>query len=123
LGSTLLGKTLPIQTLPISTLPIKTFPIQTLPITSVAINQSNGFGSPLFAGGGWRGLLGVWTLALGLSAAVVAAGARWPQPLTPDGRWVWTLVWGLPLLTGVWLLRGWRSAPGPGDPDRGESGY
>ena len=115
--------TLLVKPLPITTLPITTSPTKTLPITSVAINQSNGFGSPHPSGSWWRGLLGVWILALGLCAAVVAAGARWPQPLTPDGRWVWTLVWGLPLLTAVWLLRGWRCAPGPGDPDRGESGH
>ncbi|MCH9713745.1 MAG: hypothetical protein K0U63_04255 [Cyanobacteria bacterium] len=66
-------------------------------------------------------LLRVWALALALSTALVAAGERWPQPLTPDGRWVWALVLGLPLLMGLWLWSRWGSARGAGNPDRGES--
>jgi hypothetical protein len=66
-------------------------------------------------------LLRLWALALALSAALVAAGERWPQPLTPDGRWVWGLVLGPPLLMGLWLWSRWGSARGAGNPDRGES--
>jgi hypothetical protein len=86
------------------------------------INQSNASGSEASAWGWLRPLLPVWALALGLSAAVVAAGVRWPQPLTPDGGTVWALVLGLPLLMGLALVAsGWFGAPA-GDRDRGESG-
>jgi hypothetical protein len=68
-----------------------------------------------------RELLPVWGLALVLSAALVAAGERWPQPLTPDGRWVGLLVFGLPLLMGMALVAGWLFRAPVGAPDRGES--
>jgi hypothetical protein len=51
----------------------------------------------------------------------VAAGERWPQPLTPDGRWVGLLVFGLPLMMGLALVAGWLFCAPVGDPDRGES--
>ncbi|MEB3319389.1 MAG: hypothetical protein VKI63_00420 [Cyanobium sp.] len=60
----------------------------------------------------WRSVLWLWTLALLLSALLVAAGRRWPQPLVPDPRAVWALVLGLPLLVALRLVVG----------DRGESG-
>jgi hypothetical protein len=70
----------------------------------------------------WLGdLLPVWGLAVALSAALVAAGERWPQPLTPDGRWVGVLVFGLPLLMGLALVAGWLLCAPAGDTDRGES--
>lgn len=71
-------------------------------------------------------VLALWALALALSAGLVAAGERWPQPLVPDGTWVWGLVLVPPLLMALWLLSAWRLEPaGPHGqavhPDRGES--
>jgi peptidoglycan/LPS O-acetylase OafA/YrhL len=60
----------------------------------------------------WRPVVWLWTLALLLSALLVAAGQHWPQPLVPEPRAVWALVLGLPLLMALRLLVG----------DRGESG-
>ena len=72
---------------------------------------------------GWlAAVLRVWVLALALSAAVVAAGARWPQPLTPDSRWLGVLVLGVPLLMGLALLSRWAPPAPPPDRGRGESG-
>jgi hypothetical protein len=88
----------------------------------VPIDQSNAPGSEGSASGWLRPLLPVWALALALSAAVVAAGVRWPQPLTPDSTTVWALVLGLPLLMGLALVAGWRFGVPAGDRDRGESG-
>jgi hypothetical protein len=72
-----------------------------------------------------RTVLRLWALALALSAVLNAAGQRWPQPLEPDGRWVWGLVLGPPLLVALGLLSRWRLDPAaPGEaahPDRGES--
>ncbi len=85
------------------------------------IHQSSLPGSELSAIGVFLGLLPVWGLALALSAALVAAGERWPQPLTPDGRWVALLVVGPPLLMAFVLVAGWLFPAPAGDPDRGES--
>lgn len=63
------------------------------------------------------GVLRVWALALAISAALVAAGERWPQPLPLQQGVVWLLVGLPPLLVGLWLLTHW-SVP---HPDRGES--
>jgi ABC-type molybdate transport system permease subunit len=63
------------------------------------------------------GVLRVWALALAISAALVAAGERWPQPLPLQQGVVWLLVSLPPLLMGLWLLTHW-SLP---HPDRGES--
>jgi hypothetical protein len=86
------------------------------------INQSSSPRSKTPASGWLRELLPVWALALALSAALVAAGERWPQPLAPDGRWVGLLVFGLPLLMGLALVAGWLLCSPAGDLDRGESG-
>jgi len=67
-------------------------------------------------------LLRLWALALVFSAALVAAGERWPQSLQPDGRWVGLLLLGLPLSMGLLLASRWRLPTGPLDRDRGESG-
>jgi hypothetical protein len=69
-----------------------------------------------------RSVLGLWALALGLSAALAAAGARWPAPLALDGRLVWALVLGPPLLMALWLAASWRLPQDPISGDRGESG-
>ncbi len=69
-----------------------------------------------------RGVLGLWALALALSAALAAAGERWPAPLALDGGLVWALVLGPPLLMALWLLANWRLEPAAGTADRGESG-
>jgi hypothetical protein len=51
-----------------------------------------------------------WLLALGLSALLVAAGQRWPQPLPIRAGWVWAALFGLPLLTLVAVLARWSVA-------------
>jgi hypothetical protein len=56
-----------------------------------------------------------WLLALGLSALLVAAGQRWPQPLPIRAAWVWAALFGLPLLTLVAVLARW-SVPPAGEP-------
>jgi hypothetical protein len=48
-----------------------------------------------------------WLLALGLSALLVAAGQRWPQPLPISAAVVWGALLGLPLLTLVVVLLRW----------------
>ncbi|EDY39050.1 hypothetical protein CPCC7001_1929 [Cyanobium sp. PCC 7001] len=71
-----------------------------------------------------RALLRLWSLALALSAALVAAGERWPQPLRPDPVTVAALVLGLPLGVALLVLLRWRLPPPPaGGPagHRGES--
>jgi hypothetical protein len=62
-----------------------------------------------------------WLLALGLSALMVAAGQRWPQPLPIRAAWVWAALFGLPLLTLVGVLVGWTVPPPPPPPEGGES--
>ncbi|MFM7267029.1 MAG: hypothetical protein ACKOZT_00365 [Cyanobium sp.] len=65
--------------------------------------------------GKFRSLALVWGLSLLLSALLAAAGRRWSEPLTPQALTVWSLLLLPPLLTGLWLLRGWRlSAAGDG---------
>ena len=60
-----------------------------------------------------------WLLALGLSALLVAAGERWPQPLPIRAAWVWAALFGLPLLTLVAVLARWS---GPQVRPPGEGG-
>lgn len=86
------------------------------------INQSSFNGSRPPAWGWLRDVLPAWALALALSAALVTAGSRLPEPLTPEGAWVGLLVLGLPLLMGLALAARWRFAATPLHPDRGESG-
>ncbi|MEO1002133.1 MAG: hypothetical protein AAFX65_03365 [Cyanobacteria bacterium J06638_7] len=69
-----------------------------------------------------RAVLGLWALALALSAALAAAAQRWPAALPPDGRLVWALVLGPPLLMALWLAAAWRLEPHPQPADRGQSG-
>ena len=54
-----------------------------------------------------RQLALVWLLALGLSALLVAAGGRWPQPLPLQSAWVWALLLVVPLVTLAALLVRW----------------
>lgn len=54
-----------------------------------------------------RQLALVWLLALGLSALLVAAGRRWPQPLPLQSAWVWALLLVVPLVTLAALLVRW----------------
>lgn len=73
-----------------------------------------------------RAVLRLWALALAISAGLVAAGLRWPQPLQPRGEVVALLLLGPPLLMALWLLSRWRldaaGTAGQGaHPDRGES--
>jgi hypothetical protein len=86
------------------------------------INQSSFNGSKPPAWGWLRDVGPAWALALALSAALVAAGRRLPQPLTPEGPWVGLLVLGLPLLMGLALAARWLFAAATVHPDRGESG-
>ena len=86
------------------------------------INQSSSNGSNPSAWRWLRDVGPVWALALALSTALMAAGRRLPQPLTPEGPWVGLLVLGLPLLMGLALAARWLFAAKPDHPDRGESG-
>jgi hypothetical protein len=61
----------------------------------------------------------LWALALLLSTLLAAAGERWPEPLPIRGDLVWVLVLLPPLLTLIWLLRGWSLPPAG---QEGESG-
>jgi len=54
-----------------------------------------------------RNVLRSWALALAVSAALVAAGERWPQPLVINPALVWSLVLGPPALMAVVLLLRW----------------
>jgi hypothetical protein len=53
----------------------------------------------------------LWFLALGMSAALVAAGRRWPDPLTLASGPIWTLLLLPPLAMALWLLGGWSLPP------------
>jgi hypothetical protein len=74
----------------------------------------------------WRQLLPTWTAALGLSAALVWAGERWPTPLLEQGwalerpqlppQLALLLVFVPPALMGLLLIVRMR-----GHHDRGES--
>ena len=54
-----------------------------------------------------RSLLGLWALALGLSALLVGAGERWSGPLPIRLDLVVFLLLAPPLATLTWLLRHW----------------
>ena len=62
-----------------------------------------------------------WLLALGLSALMVAAGQRWPQPLPIRAPWVWAALFGLPLVTLVGVLVRWSVPQVPPPLEGGES--
>jgi hypothetical protein len=53
----------------------------------------------------------LWLLALAMSAALVAAGRRWPDPLTPTSGPVWILLLVPPLVTALALLVRWSLPP------------
>ena len=53
----------------------------------------------------------LWFLALGVSAALVGAGRRWPDPLPPSAGTIWILLLLPPLAMALWLLRGWSVPP------------
>ena len=61
-----------------------------------------------------RSVMRLWALALAISAVLVAAGERWPEPLQPRGDVIAVLLLALPLAMVLWLLGRWRL-------DRGES--
>lgn len=70
-------------------------------------------------------LLG-WSLALLISALLVWAGQRWPEPLEVVSWQVWALVLIPPLLMGIWIASRWRGVPAAamhpgGDGDKGQS--
>ena len=52
-------------------------------------------------------ILRVWAVALLLSGLMVAAGHRWPAPLTPTPAAIWALLLVPPLLMGFWIARRW----------------
>ena len=54
-----------------------------------------------------RELLRSWALALAVSAALVAAGDRWPHPLVIRPALVWTLVLLPPAVMAAVLLLRW----------------
>jgi hypothetical protein len=56
-------------------------------------------------------LLGLWALALGMSAALAAAGQRWPDPLPIRGELILALLLAPPLAVLAWLLWRWRLVP------------
>jgi len=53
----------------------------------------------------------LWFLALGLSAVLVGAGRRWPDPLTLASGPIWALLLFPPLAMALWLLGGWSVSP------------
>ena len=70
-------------------------------------------------------LLG-WSLALLISALLVSAGQRWPEPLAVVPWKVWALVLIPPLLMGAWIASRWDRVPAAaadrsGDGDEGQS--
>jgi hypothetical protein len=71
-------------------------------------------------------LLPYWVLALVMSAALVVAGARWPEPLSISLPLVWALLLVPPALMALLLLLRWplASAPPPAAtaPLRGDGG-
>lgn len=68
-----------------------------------------------------RSVLRLWALALMLSAALAAAGERWPAPLVPQPLLVFALVLGLPVVMLVWLTVHWQ-LPSPVAAAAGEGG-
>ncbi|MFM7312694.1 MAG: hypothetical protein ACKO0M_05930 [Cyanobium sp.] len=67
-----------------------------------------------------RSVLRVWSLALALSAALAAAGERWPDTLPIRPAAIWALVLLPPLLMVLVLVSGW-SLPGAATRQGGES--
>lgn len=65
-----------------------------------------------------RAVLRLWALALALSAALVAAGERWPQPLQPQALPIGVLLIGPPVLMALGLLSRWSLHPLPDSPSR-----
>lgn len=53
----------------------------------------------------------LWLLALALSAALVAAGHRWPDPLVPTSGSVWILLLAPPVVMALALLVRWNLPP------------
>jgi hypothetical protein len=66
-------------------------------------------------------LLRSWAAALAASAALVAAGNRWPDPLAIRPGLVWGLVLLPPGLMALLLLRRWQLQQ-PAAGEGGESG-
>jgi len=62
----------------------------------------------------------LWFLALGLSAALVGAGRRWPDSLTPASGPIWMLLLLPPLAMALWLLGRW-TLPAPGQEGQSEA--
>ena len=60
----------------------------------------------------WQQLALVWLLALGLSALLVGAGQRWPQPLPLHAGLIWALLLLVPLATLGALLARWTLGEG-----------
>ena len=58
----------------------------------------------------WWRLALVWLLALGLSALLVAAGRRWPEPLPLQSGWVWALLLVVPSVTLAAVVARWSLA-------------
>ncbi|MFN7898910.1 MAG: hypothetical protein ACK5N0_04470 [Synechococcaceae cyanobacterium] len=56
-------------------------------------------------------LLGLWGLALVISAALAAAGQRWPDPLPIRGDLILVVLLAPPLAVLAWLLMHWSLAP------------
>ncbi len=61
-----------------------------------------------------RDLLRSWALALAVSAALVAAGDRWPQPLAIRPPLVWSLVLLPPAVIALVLVLRWPVPEGDG---------
>ena len=60
-----------------------------------------------------RDLLRAWSVALALSATLVAAGEHWPGPLPIRPALVWGLVLLPPLAVAALLLLRWPLPDGP----------
>jgi len=54
-----------------------------------------------------RSIALMWLLSLGLSALLVAAGRRWPEPLPPRPEWIWALLSLVPLAILALVLSRW----------------
>ena len=62
-------------------------------------------------------VLGLWGLALAMSAALAAAGQRWPDRLPIRGDLILVLLLAPALTVVAWLLGRWRLEPASLDPD------
>ena len=60
-------------------------------------------------------LLGVWLLALFISAALRLWGATHPDPVPLAWPGLLVLVFGPPVVLAVWLLLGWADGEGESD--------